>query len=102
MIKYFSVSILFSLSVILTAAQKIKSAFPFTIRLEQMEIIFMPDTRMYMEGIADASSLQNDENPVGYIVGGINSSASNIFFDNTGKESKANGKIIQVYLRRMK
>ncbi len=66
------------------------------------EFIFMPDTRMYMDGIADAGFVQHEENFVGYIVGGINSSANNIFFDNTGKESKANGKIIKVYMKRMK
>jgi hypothetical protein len=66
------------------------------------EFIFMPDTPMYMDGIADAGSVLNDENLIGYIVGGINSSANNIFFDNTGKESKANGKIIKVYMKRMK
>lgn len=64
------------------------------------EFIFMPDTRMYMDGIADAGSLQNDESLVGYIVGGINSSANNIFFDNTGKESKASGKIIKVFIKK--
>ncbi len=64
------------------------------------EFIFVPDTRMYMDGIADAGSLQNDENLVGYIVGGINSSASNIFFDNTGKESKASSKIIKVFIKK--
>jgi hypothetical protein len=66
------------------------------------EFIFMPDARMYMEGIADAVSLLHEEKLVGYIVGGINSSTNNIFFDNTGKESKANGKIIKVYMKRMK
>ncbi len=66
------------------------------------EFIFTPDTRMYKEGIADASSMKNEETLIGYIVGGINSTANNIFFDNTGKESKANGKIIKVYLKRIK
>jgi hypothetical protein len=64
------------------------------------EFIFMPETRMYMEGIADASSLENEENFIGYIVGGINSSANNIFFDNNGKESKASSKIIKVFIKK--
>ncbi len=64
------------------------------------EFIFMPDTRMYKDGIADAGSLQNEENFVGYIVGGINSSVNNIFFDNTGKESKASSKIIKVFIKK--
>lgn len=66
------------------------------------EFIFMPDTKMFNEGIADASSFKNEEMLIGYIIGGINSSADNIFWDNTGKESKANGKIIKVYMKRMK
>ncbi|MFZ1306600.1 MAG: hypothetical protein WAR80_12210 [Ferruginibacter sp.] len=64
------------------------------------EFIFMPDARMYMEGIADAGSVLNEENLIGYIVGGINSSANNIFFDNTGKESKASSKIIKVFIKK--
>lgn len=64
------------------------------------EFIFMPETTMYKEGIADANTLNNEETLIGYIVGGINSSANNIFFDNNGKESKANGKLIGVYLKR--
>ncbi|MBL0198853.1 MAG: T9SS C-terminal target domain-containing protein [Chitinophagaceae bacterium] len=64
------------------------------------EFIFMPDSRMYMEGIADAGSVQHEENFIGYIVGGINSSANNIFFDNTGKESKASSKIIKVFIKK--
>ena len=42
MIKYFSVSIAFSLSVLIVAAQQTKPEFPFIIRLEQMEINNMP------------------------------------------------------------
>lgn len=66
------------------------------------EFIFMPEAAMYKDGIADAGVPENEDILVGYIVGGINSSACNIFFENTGEESKANGNIIMVYLKRTK
>lgn len=64
------------------------------------EFIFMPDAEMYLEGIADAGKLTKEEIHIGYIVGGINSSGSNIFWDNTGEESRANGKIIKVFIKK--
>lgn len=64
------------------------------------EFIYTPDTKLFKEGIADAASLKNEEILIGYIVGGINSSAKNIFWDNTGKESIANSKIIKVYIKK--
>jgi hypothetical protein len=66
------------------------------------EFIFAPTTKMYNEGIADAGFLQGQETLIGYIVGGINSSAKNIFWDNTGKESTAINKIIKVYIKKSK
>lgn len=66
------------------------------------EFIFMPTTTLYTEGVADVLSLNKDEILIGYIAGGINSSGKNIFWDNTGDESKANGKLIRVYLKRLK
>lgn len=65
------------------------------------EFIFMPGIQMFTEGIADVYSLGKNETLIGYIVGGINSSSKNIFWDNTGKESKASGKIIKVYIKRI-
>ncbi len=64
------------------------------------EFIFMPDTKMFIEGIADAGTLKKEEILIGYIVGGINSSDKNIFWDNTGKESKATSKIIKVFIKK--
>ncbi|MBU7570998.1 MAG: hypothetical protein KAF41_10170 [Flavobacterium sp.] len=64
------------------------------------EFIFAPDAIVYKEGIADFNLLPKNETLIGYIVGGINSSDKNIFFTNTGKESKANNTIIKVYLKR--
>jgi len=66
------------------------------------EFIFMPDVKLYSEGIIDAGLPENEDILIGYIVGGINSSAGNIFFENTGEESSANGSIIRVYLKRKK
>ncbi len=66
------------------------------------EFIFMPDVKLYSEGIIDAGLPENEDILIGYIVGGINSSAENIFFENTGEESSANGSIIRVYLKRRK
>ena len=64
------------------------------------EFIFMPELTLYNDGIADIRQLKNDEMAVGYIVGGINSSEKNIFFSNTGKESKASSSIIKVYIKK--
>jgi hypothetical protein len=66
------------------------------------EFFFAPSAKMYKEGIADAGFLQGQETLIGYIVGGINSSAKNIFWDNEGKESKASAKVIMVFAKRLK
>ena len=65
------------------------------------EFIFVEGAKLYKEGIADMSVLQNDEVFIGYIVGGINSRDKNIFWSNTGKESKANNTILKVYIKRI-
>ncbi len=64
------------------------------------EFIFSPDIPMFKEGIANTSILSNKEIFIGYIVGGINSSEKNIFWTNTGNESKAEQKILKVYIRK--
>lgn len=64
------------------------------------EFIFSPEIKMFSDGIADAGSFKNEEVLVGYIVGGISSSANNIFWDNTGRESKAINTITAVYIKR--
>ncbi len=66
------------------------------------EFIFMPEAVLYNDGIADARLPENEEFHIGYILGGINSSAGNIFFENTGDESRANRSIIRVFLKRKK
>lgn len=64
------------------------------------EFIFTPEAVMYAEGIANISALQNDEVLIGYITGGINSSDQNIFWTNTGKQSKANKTLFAVYIKK--
>lgn len=66
------------------------------------EFIFSPAVKMFSEGIADADSFGNEEVLLGYIAGGISSSANNIFWDNTGKESRAVNTITAVYIKRKK
>ncbi|MFY8189629.1 MAG: T9SS C-terminal target domain-containing protein, partial [Bacteroidia bacterium] len=43
-------------------------------------------------------NLTNDTNMVGYIFGGISSSAPNIFFTNTGTQSEASNQIFKVFI----
>jgi hypothetical protein len=43
-------------------------------------------------------SILNDTTLIGYIYGGINSSAPNIFFINTGTQSSSSSQIFKVYL----
>lgn len=62
------------------------------------EFIFMPDTKMFKEGVVDLNFLKAEELMIGYIVGGINSSNRNVFRDNAGNESSASNKIIKVFM----
>ncbi len=64
------------------------------------EFIFSADAKQYSNGIADITDLPAKEILIGYITGGINSSDKNIFWSNTGKESKAANSIIKVYIRK--
>jgi hypothetical protein len=48
--------------------------------------------------IIELDNISTDTTLVGYIYGGIHSSASNIFFVNTGAESIASNQLINVYL----
>ena len=66
------------------------------------EFIFVPDAKLYKEGIADLDAFENNEVLIGYITGGINSSDKNIFWTNTGKESTANNTVIKVYIKQTK
>jgi hypothetical protein len=61
---------------------------------------FITNTNMpaYPNEVLQLDNLPNDTNLVGHIFGGINSTAANIFFTNTGSESTASGTIYKVYL----
>jgi hypothetical protein len=63
---------------------------------------FIPNTSLprYLNGVIKADSLYSDTTLAGYILGGINSSASNIFFINTGAQSSASETIYRVFLIR--
>lgn len=60
---------------------------------------FIPnlDLPIYHNGVLKADSLTQDTTLVGYIYGGISSSAPNIFFTNTGTQSSASSQIFKVY-----
>ena len=50
------------------------------------------------QGILKLSSIVSDTTLVGYIFGGIESTAENIFFTNTGTQSKASSRLFEVYI----
>ena len=62
------------------------------------EFIPIETLKEYKNGVIKLDSLINDTSLLGYIFGGINSSDKNIFFINTGTQSKASNQIFKVYL----
>lgn len=64
------------------------------------EFILQPEIPLVNDGIIDLDKLPKGNHHIGYIIGGIKSSAPNIFWDNTGKESIASKKLLKVYLRK--
>lgn len=52
----------------------------------------------YSNGVIDYDALTEDTTFAGYVIGGISSSAGNIFFSNTGTESEAVATIFKVYI----
>ena len=65
---------------------------------------FIPnlDLPRYHNGVLKMDSLTQDSTLVGYIYGGISSTAPNIFFINTGTQSSASSQIFEVYLIKSK
>lgn len=61
---------------------------------------FIPITTVpqYSNAVFDLDEFTEDSTLVGYIYGGISSSAANIFFINTGVESVASSQIFKVYI----
>lgn len=62
------------------------------------EFILNGNITKYKNNVIRFDQLSNDTNLLGYIFGGINSTAKNIFFTNTGNESSASNSIFKVYL----
>jgi hypothetical protein len=52
----------------------------------------------YRNGVLKLDDLQKDTTLVGYIFGGIQSSAANIFFTNNGTQSQASSSLMEVYV----
>lgn len=61
---------------------------------------FIPTEHLpkYRNGVLKLDDFEKDTTLVGYIYGGIASSAPNIFFTNTGAESTASNQIFKVYI----
>lgn len=64
------------------------------------EFIHMPNMPMVFDNIIDLDQLVGDTVMAGHIVGGIESSAANIFFINTGTQSDASTRTFRVLLVR--
>jgi hypothetical protein len=62
------------------------------------ELIPVESVPAYGNGVLKLDNLTADSTLVGYIFGGINSSAKNIFFTNTGTQSTASNQIFKVYI----
>jgi hypothetical protein len=56
----------------------------------------------YSNGVIKLDELNNDTTLIGYIYGGINSTAANIFFINNGTQSTASSQIFKVLLTKNK
>lgn len=62
------------------------------------EFIPLTTAPMYSNEVIKLDSLTADTNLVGYIYGGISSTAPNVFFANTGNESSASNRLFKVYI----
>ena len=62
------------------------------------EFIYAENLPLYPNGVLKMDELEADTTLAGYIYGGINSSAANIFFINTGLESFAADQLFKVYI----
>lgn len=60
------------------------------------EFIPVEDLPVYANGVIKLDELMLDTTLVGYVYGGINSSAPNIFFTNTGTQSSASNQLFKV------
>lgn len=62
------------------------------------EFIILPEIPTYANGVVRLDALAADTIQVGYIFGGIESSANNIFWDNEGTLSVAHDLVYKVYI----
>ena len=62
------------------------------------EFIEVENIPTYNNNVIKLDDLASDSTLVGYIYGGISSSAANIFFTNTGSQSNASSQIFKVYV----
>ncbi|HLO53696.1 MAG TPA: hypothetical protein VK169_05370 [Saprospiraceae bacterium] len=62
------------------------------------EFIPNQDISTYENGVLKLDEIDQDTTMIGYIYGGISSSAPNIFFTNTGTQSQASSQIFKVFL----
>lgn len=62
------------------------------------EFFLAPGITEYAPGIIDYSSLSGDTVLLGYIFGGIESTAPNIFFTNDGSQSSATARLFKVWM----
>lgn len=61
---------------------------------------FIPTSSYYMDDMLDISAVPQTKTLVGYVYGGIESSAANIFFTNDGTQSSASNVIFKVYINK--
>lgn len=61
---------------------------------------FIPNENLqhYNNGVMKLDAISEDSVLIGYIFGGINSSAKNIFWSNNGSQSSASNELFEVYL----
>lgn len=76
---------------------KLKSVMPGLLG-SGSEFIIHEQIPVYENGVIKFDELIADTTHIGYIYGGINSSAPNIFFTNTGSQSNASNRIFKVFL----
>lgn len=62
------------------------------------EFIVLPSIPQYANEVIKLDSIDADKTLVGHIYGGIASTAANVFWINTGQESKASNQLFKVYI----
>jgi hypothetical protein len=62
------------------------------------EFILLPSIPHYANEVIKLDNIDTDKTLVGHIYGGISSTAANVFWINTGKESSASSQLFKVYI----